>query len=175
MARDMDFKRPPRRPEKVVHKPKKPKSSISVPMAIIIILGIGALSYGAIITMQQSPSLTTSTTNTAVSTSPSPVVTAPVASATGTTTISSMTIKIYDAGGGAASTEEVDNLLKQGGFKTDSTDKAQYEYDKTYVWYRKGLETQADQIKTLLKSRDVALKESKLEGVFDILVFVGKT
>jgi len=83
-------------------------------------------------------------------------------------------IQIYNSGAGEQTLLEVINHLESQGYTVENLANSQFEYDKTYIWYRKGLVTLAEQIAKALPERSTALKETQISGAFDILIYLGR-
>lgn len=83
-------------------------------------------------------------------------------------------IQIYDSGAGATSVEEAIKALADEQLTVKNVGKSQFEYDKTQIWYSAGFEEQAKKIAAVLIGRQTAVKESKVSGPFDILIYLGK-
>lgn len=95
-------------------------------------------------------------------------------SPTATATNSQPTIQVYDGGSGESVASSIIKTIKSAGYTTESLGKSQFDYDKTFLYYRSAFATQAEAVAKLLAGRDVTLKESKIEGSFDILIYLGK-
>ncbi len=84
------------------------------------------------------------------------------------------TVEIYESGAGLELYQSTAASLALAGYDVKNLGKSQFEYDKTYIWYRSSLEEQAHKVGEALAGRDVSYRESKNEGLFDILVYLGK-
>ncbi len=171
MPRDLDFVRRPRRESPTIHKPSRQPRSGSMAIAFVIII----LVVGGILVAQYLSSKPTSAPALNAGQTPTTSTTPPTNSTTPTnqTKSSQAVIQIYDSGGGADELKKVSDSLAKT-YQIKNLGPSQFDYDKTYVWYRKEFKTDANAIAKLLSDRDVSLKESEISGVFDILVYVGK-
>jgi len=86
----------------------------------------------------------------------------------------SVSVQVYDSGAGTVAVGDIVTKLKGLGYQTENVNESQFKYDKTYIWYREGLLTEAKKIESVLSDRIVGLKETKIAGSFDILVLVGE-
>lgn len=85
----------------------------------------------------------------------------------------SINVQVYDSGAGKEIVDKVVTQLKGLGYPAENVNESQFKYDRTYIWYREGLLTEAEKIKSVLTGRDIGLKETKVAGSFDILVLLG--
>lgn len=85
-----------------------------------------------------------------------------------------LTIDIYNSGSGDEDYNKAITALKSNGFVVKELQKSQFDYDKTYIWYRKEFEVDAKKIAEVLKDRQVILRESQIAGAFNVLVYLGK-
>lgn len=83
-------------------------------------------------------------------------------------------IQIYDSGAGKEAVNAAINKLKTIGYTAEDLDQSQFTYDKTFIWYRAGMLTEAEKIKTLLADPSITLTETKITGLFDVLILLGK-
>ena len=83
-------------------------------------------------------------------------------------------VQIYNSGAGEAAVAAVVATMKKNKFRVEPLANSQFEYDKTYIWYRRGLETIAQEIARLMPERLTSLKETQISGAFDILIYLGK-
>ena len=172
MARDFDIRRPQRSHIAPEHKATKRSRNMSAPLSFMIIIGMAVLGYGAYSAISTKPSANTtpqiSSTQTAV---PAEVQTTGITPITNAKAI----VKVYNSGGGDKATTDIVGQLQAAKYQVENEGASQFDYDKTYIWYSTGKDSVAKNIATLLKDRDTILKESKLEGIFDIIVYIGKT
>lgn len=82
-------------------------------------------------------------------------------------------IQIYDSGAGSGAVGALQDKLKALGYGSESLDKSQFTYDKTYIWYRAGLENEAIKIQSTMPERTTTLKQIASSGLFDILIYLG--
>ena len=82
-------------------------------------------------------------------------------------------IKIYDSGAGTSAVSTLQKKLKSLGYESENLDKSQFNYDKTYIWYRAGLEAEATKIQSTMFERVTSLKQIASSGLFDILIYLG--
>lgn len=87
---------------------------------------------------------------------------------------SSLLIQVYDSGAGEEATKNVTAALKAAGYDASNLGKSQFEYDKTYVWHTPEYLEEATAASSVLTGREISYKESKIEGVFDVLIYMGK-
>lgn len=89
---------------------------------------------------------------------------------------SSTTVSVYNSGAGAEKAERTVNDLKKLGYKANYLKESQLSYNQTYVWYRPELAAKAEELALQLKTQGytVGLKESRVSGSFDILVYLSK-
>lgn len=85
-----------------------------------------------------------------------------------------LTIDLYDGGAGANAATAVVSKLASGGYVVNNLGAAQFQYDKTYIWYQKGYADDANKLAALLKDRLVQVGESQTIGVFNILIYLGQ-
>lgn len=84
-------------------------------------------------------------------------------------------IQIYNSGGGDSALNAVIKKIEAADYNVENLDKSQFEYDKTYIWYHAENLDLAKKISNLLEGRTIILKESKTYGLFDILIWLGKS
>lgn len=196
MGRDFDFKRRPK--TRTVITPPKQTEQVASPANTVQprrakrlwplnVLLIAAAVAGIIFYYQslQSPSKTN------ISSTPTPGIngtlldgkTTPTAttragaSPTQSPIVDSQTkaiVQIYDGGGGSTAVDDIIARLAAAGITVENLQTAQFQYAKTYVYYRASFFAQAQKIAQLLPNRDVVLNTTVIEGVFDILIYTGK-
>lgn len=84
------------------------------------------------------------------------------------------TVQVYNGGAGREETEKIIKRLKDKGYEVINLGDSQFTYETTDIWYRQEFEKQAMEISVALSDRQVKTKESKISGVFDVLVYIGK-
>ncbi len=87
---------------------------------------------------------------------------------------STLLVQVYDSGAGIEATESATAALKTAGYDAKNLGKSQFEYDKTYIWHTPKFQEQAKAAATVLTGREISYKQSQIEGVFDVLIYVGK-
>ncbi|MEK7170726.1 MAG: LytR C-terminal domain-containing protein [Patescibacteria group bacterium] len=182
MARDLDFSRRRRPsvtastvpPTKTVAKPIQPINS-TTKLAWLWILIIILVALGTWALWQYFKPVSVAKTAT-----PAPSITSEIDSKLGgenksllTPQSSTPTVQIYDSGAGADKVKTLQEKLKTLGYSAENLDNSQFNYDKTYVWYRTGLKAEAEKIGSTMPERQVTLKETKISGTFDILILLG--
>lgn len=173
MARDFDFRRTPiSRP--ITTNPSVVKPAVLAPqqkkvakksknvswIAVVVILAVFALGVGMYYQSLQPPKVTNTNNN--------------ANKEEQQTEKKELVIDVFDGGAGADVLASTVGLLKEGGFSVKDAGKTQFEYDKTYIWYVTGFESDAQKIAAILSSRKTVLKESKVSGAFTIQVQLGK-
>ena len=138
-------------------------------LLIIIVVVVGSILIGYIYYQQQLQSSTT-TALSALTTSPGQST----ASRSNVSSTQNISIQVYDSGGGVEAVNSVITKLKGLGYATENVSNSQFNYNKTYIWYREGLVSEAEKIASVLNDRQVGLKETKVAGSFDVLVLVGE-
>lgn len=93
---------------------------------------------------------------------------------TGTATTSTLKIQVLNGTGIETISEQVKKTLVDNKFPVESTDKAQYEYGQTYIYYRTNAVESAKKISQILSAYKPILSESQISGLFDILIIIGK-
>lgn len=83
-------------------------------------------------------------------------------------------INFYQSGAPTEAISQITTLLKEKGYQVENLGDSQFEYDKTYIWYRAEFEAQAKTIGSLLANRVISYKESQNAGLFDVLIYLGK-
>lgn len=179
MARDLDFS-PRRRVVQPVNKPEvnqvpavkvSKNSPVWLWIVIVTLIAVGAVaiwqftrvSNPAPVTITPTatqPPLTTNNTDSTPDNLFSPQTSNP-------------TIQIYDSGSGSDAVKALMAKLKALGYTTENLDKSQFNYDKTYIWYRTGLLAEAQKIQSTMPERTTSLQETKIAGSFDILILLG--
>ncbi|MEK9167613.1 MAG: LytR C-terminal domain-containing protein [Patescibacteria group bacterium] len=86
---------------------------------------------------------------------------------------SSPLVQIYDSGAGSTEVGALVDKLKALGYKVDNLDKSQFNYDRTYIRYRAGMQAEAEKIQSAMPDRLISLKEVQSAGLFDILILLG--
>lgn len=114
-------------------------------------------------TITQKPTATTSLTPTKTDT---PVTPTPASSA--------LKIQILNGTGVETVSAQVKKILEDNQLPVESTNKAQFEYGQTYIYYRPNAVDTAKNISTLLSAYKPTLSESQISGLFDILIIIGK-
>jgi uncharacterized protein YpmB len=89
---------------------------------------------------------------------------------------SEITVRVLNGNGISGSAQKVRDTLTTAGFNVTSVSNAKtYSYTSTYLYYKKGKDTEAGLVKDTLTGRTVVLQESDtLAGSADIAVVVGK-
>lgn len=85
-----------------------------------------------------------------------------------------VSIDVYNSGISADDYAKSVETLKKAGFAVKELEKSQFDYDKTYIWYRAEFLTEAEKVAATLKDRQVVLRQSQIAGAFDVLVYLGK-
>lgn len=85
----------------------------------------------------------------------------------------SIKIQIYNSGAGENAVAALQDKLKVLGYGSENLDKSQFNYDKTYIWYRAGLESEATKIQSTMPERVTSLKQIASSGLFDVLIYLG--
>jgi hypothetical protein len=183
MARDLDFKVrrtagiPPAQPPQVATiLPSNRKSGSNTLLWTVLILLFIAAAIGI---WQFASSTTPSTTSikTPVATKEVPPAKIPVVTKTDNSILSpetsSLVVQVYDSGAGSTAVDALIDKLKALGYKVDNLEKSQFNYDRTYIRYRAGMQTEAEKIQSSMPDRLVSLKEVQSAGLFDILILYG--
>lgn len=182
MARDLDF-RTVRRPKNaspapVVRQPKQTRQAGI--LATLIFLGLILIGFGLLYEANLAPipgsQKTTEKTSPSNNQKPSNLdrLNQTAGDRTAPENRVRDSIQVYDSGAGTASVEEAIKALADEQLTAKNVGKSQFEYDKTYIWYSTGFEDQAKKIAAVLIGRQTAVKESKVSGPFDILIYLGK-
>lgn len=88
----------------------------------------------------------------------------------------SFTIRVSNGNGIANSAAKVAGTLKTAGFNVVSQGNASsYTYRTTIVYYKAGMEQQAEMVKSALSARSVTTQLSATLTSYDVMVIVGKT
>jgi|GEM_PF-1662600 len=90
------------------------------------------------------------------------------------TTTTSVRVNLYNSGAGEETVVTLSDTLKEQGYQVKILGNSQFDYDKTYIWYRAGSDSDAEALQKILTNRTVTLRETKIEGDFDILIYLGK-
>jgi archaellum component FlaF (FlaF/FlaG flagellin family) len=174
MARDFDFRRTPTtkpiiktpvtpapvaQPPTQSVQPIKQSKNISW-VAVVVILAVFAVGLGLYYQSLQSPksNVQTNSENSVEQESEK----------------KQLVVDVFDGGAGADVLSTTIATLKENGFTVTDSGKTQFEYDKTYIWYVTGFESDAQRIASLLSSRKTVLKESKVSGGFTVQIQLGK-
>ncbi len=183
MARDLDFRVRRIRPQSQIttqETPTAPKESARINGSRLLWIVILALLFAAAIGVWQFVTLSTPAGSSLKTPVPlerntglitpeptdstnnifSPQSTAPI-------------VQVYDSGAGTAAVDELIDKLKALGYVAKNLDKSQFEYDRTYIRYREGMQVEAEKIQSTMPERLVSLKEVKSAGLFDILILYG--
>jgi|GEM_PF-3041552 len=87
---------------------------------------------------------------------------------------SNAVVQVYDSGAGTQVLNQTLSLLGNNKINAQSLSTSEFQYDRTYIWYQPAYLDEAQQVASLLKDRDVALRPSQITGSFTILVYLGK-
>ena len=179
MARDLDF-----RVKRTVVKPlvqsmpvvsptaKKTGSNVLLWTVLVLLLvaaGIGIWQFSA----SNTPSTSSVKTPVATKEVLPPATTTKLDSSILSPQTSSPLVQIYDSGAGSTAVDSLVDKLKALGYKVDNLDKSQFNYDRTYIRYRAGMQSEAEKIQSTMPDRLVSLKEVVSAGLFDILILYG--
>lgn len=183
MARDLDFR--VRRAEQVPSTLVKPvvkspivrrqNSSNKMLWAVLVLLLIAASIGIWQFVIASTP--TVSSIKTTELTEQTPVASTPTPIASEESILSpqstSPNVQIYDSGAGSTAVKSLADKLKALGYKVENLEKSQFDYDRTYIRYRAGLQAEAEKIQSTMPDRLVSLKEVVTAGLFDILILYG--
>ena len=183
MARDLDFRvrrsvvKPLVQSAPVKVAPPNPKKTGSntllwtVLVLLLVAAGIGIWQFS----VSTAPSVSSVKTPVTTKESLPPATTAPtkVDSSILSPQTSSPLVQIYDSGAGSTAVNGLVDKLKALGYKVDNLDKSQFNYDRTYIRYRAGMQSEAEKIQSTMPDRLVSLKEVVSAGLFDILILYG--
>lgn len=185
MARDLDFR--VRRAEQVTSTPEATRPRVTASKAVSngrsggwLWIAILALLVATGIGIWQFMSLSTPS----VSSIKTPTVAKQVPQATTPNSVTSEedifspqstspNVQIYDSGAGPSAVKSLVSNLKALGYKVENLDKSQFDYDRTYIRYRAGMQAEAEKIQSAMPDRLVSLKEVVTAGLFDILILYG--
>ena len=84
------------------------------------------------------------------------------------------TIQLLDGSDDPNKFQKIQQQLASANLNVTSTEPARFTYEKSTVYYRPGLESQAKQVAEVLRDLQPTLKESKVTGFYDILVIIGR-
>ncbi|MEK7548755.1 MAG: hypothetical protein AAB499_02560 [Patescibacteria group bacterium] len=82
-------------------------------------------------------------------------------------------IQIYNAGAGEEAVTALIQQLAKEGITVKNLGRSQFEFDQSFIWHQPELVTKAQEIAAKL-GRQFTLKESKIAGGFEILIYLGK-
>lgn len=94
--------------------------------------------------------------------------------ATADATKATLTVQLYDSGAGKEVADKVKNELESLGYKVKDLGKSQFDYETTFIWHRENRQKEAEELAQFLKDRQVSLRQSKIGGVFEVLIFLGR-
>lgn len=139
------------------------KSGIYIWIIIIVIvilgsMGIWQLAKPKSVTSTKPPQPVVSGQNDIISSSTKPLV-----------------VELYDSGAGSLAMGKLTNILQGSNYKVKDMGASQFDYDATMIWYNKTEITQAQNLAALIADRKVTLKETSIDGTFDLIVFLGKS
>lgn len=185
MARDFDFRRrvtpttlPPHANRQVADSLPQPtlkaRKRTSWPL-LLVVIGLGLASVGLYIWYNNS----TATKTPLTASSPTSATVEPTPSDGGSSNVftnntETLVVQIYDSGAGETTVMSVAKRLEAAHYTIKTLGPSQFQYDKTYIWYTKEFTEQAHAIGALLTDRTISYKESQINGVFSVLVYLGK-
>jgi len=183
MVRDIDF-RVKRTPVKPLAQPVAPKVALdtvkkggsSATLWTVLVLLLVAAAIGIWQFSATSATPTTSVKTPATTKEITPVadpIPTKVENSILSPQSSSPLVQIYDSGAGSTEVSGLVDKLKALGYKVDNLEKSQFNYDRTYIRYRAGMQTEAEKIQSTMPERLVSLKEVVSAGLFDILILYG--
>ena len=184
MGRHLDFKRPSKpsgsasgasfssapiqpHPAPTHHLPRKRRRLWPL---ILLIIGLGLASLALYEKYQQEISSPAATPSPTASSSPTTATESNVF----TSNDGKLIVQLYDSGAGEEVVEAVAIKLREKGFEVAQLGKSQFTYDKTYISHSAEYAERSKEIGALLADRVVSYKESQVEGIFDVLIYVGK-
>lgn len=111
-----------------------------------------------------------------VSTGQSSTIIPSVSTGTVAATTGNISLKILNGNGIRGSAELISALLKSNSYTVEKVGNARtFDYAKTYIYYSKGMETEASKIRSILSSRECVLQQSdSLTTGYDLVVVAGK-
>ena len=185
MAKDLDFR--VRRTAVVAPNPAKPAvvaaptvvskgsgSSVLLWTIIVVLLLAAAIAVWQFTTLTKDTASSPKTTVVAEKTTP---ITPPSSASSENSILSpqssSPIVQIYDSGAGTTAVSDIVAKLKALGYKVDNLEKSQFNYDRTYIRYRAGMQSEAEKIQSAMPERLVSMKEVVSAGLFDILILYG--
>ncbi len=138
-------------------------------MVVLVLIATVAASYFYYRSQLTTAPATTSQTDTsaAATTTSEPSTGSPL-------TNSVTTVNIYDSGAGEEALKTAITAIEKAGYATNNLATSQLQYDKTYIWYRADLSSDAKKIAAALNDREVIISPTKVTGAFDILIYLGK-
>lgn len=184
MARDLDFRRIPSRPSvpSAAKSPAKSTSRRAVWPIVLLIVGLGLSAaalfqvYNQNINSNGAPPDSTQLSPTASQPASASAEAPPSTNNTKNAfqAETTLVVQIYDSGAGSEAMEATIAKLTDSGFEVKNLGPSQFEYDKTYLWHRATFADQAKAIGQLLSEREVSYKETQLDGIFDLMIYLGK-
>lgn len=94
-----------------------------------------------------------------------------------TTNKADLNIKVLNGNGTAGTAEKTKQALETAGYKVSKVANAKtFSYKTSYIYFKNGKDSQANEIKSLLSNLSITLEKSdSIVGNYDIVVVVGKS
>lgn len=138
-------------------------------MVILVLIATVAASYLYYRSQLTTAPAATSQTDTSI---PATTTSEPASGSPLTNSVT--TVNIYDSGAGEEALNTAITAIEKAGYSINNLAASQLQYDKTYIWYRTDLSSDAKKIAAALSDREVVISPTKVTGAFDILIYLGK-
>lgn len=100
-----------------------------------------------------------------------PTKTTEQTSATTEAPLTALTVVVFDRGAGTQAVDAVVQQVEDLKLTAQAGDQAQFNYDKSYVYYSEGYKTEATMLSEKISQRKLILKESPNAGIY---IYLGK-